>query len=210
MPVPALPAASVTPVFSRVTVVLLPFVALWAAVGVNRLAIAATRVARVPASWLFATGLVLACALALPRAYAFAHLTSGHAEAAQYVLTHGNGKQMVLGLPVEQYDLGSFEGTYPVPLSFDEMRKLHREAGVRLLVLDLRVHILEEWGHPLGPALRELENRFTPVATIPSTAGATLVLAGENAQARESLERTLRDPRSGQIRIYDLAAVFDR
>jgi hypothetical protein len=115
---------------------------------------------------------------------------------------------MVLGLPVEQYDLGSFEGTYPVPLTFDGVRKLYEEKGVRLLVLDLRVHILEEWGHPLGPALREFEMRTVPAAAIPSPAGATRVLAGENAQAKESLERTLRDPRSAQIRIYDLAAVF--
>lgn len=194
-----------SPVFSRMIVAILPFIALWGGVGVARLAdMGKVRLqVRYAGSVALAAGIALVLMIGLPRAWAVVHLKAGYQESARYVLMHG-GQQVTLGLPVEQYDLGSFQGTYPLPTSLDALHALHQDVGVKLLVLDHRVHILEEWGHPLGPVVREFERSHQPEAVIANPLAATLLIAAENAMSRDALARTLADPRSAQIRIYDL------
>jgi hypothetical protein len=195
-----------SPVFSRMVVVILPFVALWGGVGVVRLVeIVGSRFrGRFTGPVALAAGIVLVLMVGLPRAWAVANLQSGYAGAAKYVLEHGEGRQVALGVPAEQYYLGSFRGTHPLPTSLDALRSLYRETGVRLLVLDHRVHILEEWGHPLGLMVREFERSYRPIAVIANPLAVTLLIAAENAMSRDALDRTLRDPLSAEIRIYDL------
>ena len=194
-----------SPVFSRMIIAILPFIALWGGVGMARLVdMARVRLrVRFAGSVALAAGIALVLMIGLPRAWAVVHLKGGYEESARYVLAHG-GQQVTLGLPVEQYDLGSFRGTYPLPTSLEALRVLHQETGVRLLVLDHRVHILEEWGHPLGPMVREFERSHQPMAVISNPLAATLLIAAENAMSRDALARTLADPRSAEIRIYDL------
>lgn len=201
-------AGRTSPVFTRMTVAILPFVAIWAACGVTLLGNAFGRVARSTPAIVQVLVVVLIAAIGVPKAYALAHLQSGYAESAAYVLKYGGGKQVTLGLPLEQYYLGSFQGTYGLPISLDALRGQYARDGVRLLVLDHRVHILEEWGNPLGPYIRAIEDRVAPEATFPNPMAATMVVVAENAMSRQSLARSLADPRSGEIRIYDLSKVL--
>jgi len=198
-------------VFSRMIVTVLPFVALWAGVGLVKLARAAEQ--RWPdrrvAPMAVLAGIALIAAVGLPRAWAVAHLHAGYQEAAEYVREHGGGRQVSLGLPVDQYYLGSFQGTYSLPTTVEALRQLRNATGVHLLVLDHRVDILEEWGNPLGPSLREFEQGHRPLAVIPNPLATTLLIAAENAMSRTSLARTLNDPRSGEIRIYDVDAFLN-
>jgi hypothetical protein len=196
-----------SPVFSRMIVALLPFVALWAACGVALAANALARMLRSHPAIVQTAFAVLLAAMAIPKASSLAHLKSGYAESAEYVLKYGGGKELALGLPLEQYYLGSFQDAHSLPISIEEVQRLHRD-GVRLLVLDHRVHIIDEWGNPLGRFVRELENRVTPVATIPNPMARTMVVAAENAMSRGALDRSLADPRAGEIRIYDLSKVL--
>lgn len=197
-----------SPVFSRMIVALLPFVALWAACGAALAANAVARMLRSRPAIVQAAVVGLLAAIAIPKAYSLAHLKSGYAESAEYVLKYGGGKELALGLPLEQYYLGSFQNAHSLPISLEEVQRLHRDDGVRLLVLDHRVHIIDEWGNPLGRFVRELENRVTPVATIPNPMARTMVVAAENAMSRGALDRSLADPRAGEIRIYDLSKVL--
>lgn len=193
------------PMFSRMIVTILPFIALWGGVGVARL----EEILKSMIRWRLAgpvalsVGIALVLIIGLPRAWAVVHLKAGYEESARYVLAHG-GQQVTLGLPVEQYYLGSFNGTYPLPTSLGDLRAIRHETGVQLLVLDHRVHILEEWGHPLGPMVREFERFHRPITVIANPLAATLLIAAENAMSRDALARTLADPRSAEIRIYDL------
>ncbi|MBI4381934.1 MAG: glycosyltransferase family 39 protein [candidate division NC10 bacterium] len=199
-----------SPIFSRMTVAILPFVAIWAAVGlIQVLDVLRTRMAvplRVPA---FGVALLLVAALGAPRAWAVTTLRSGHEEQARYVLEHGDAQQVSGGFPVDQYYLGSFRGTYGLPLTLQGLRELHQKTGVRLLVLDYRVNVMEEWGNPLGPALREFERAAVPEAVIDNPIGAALVVVGEDAQSGQALARIFADPLSTQIRIYDLRKLLD-
>lgn len=194
-----------SPVFSRMIVTILPFVALWGGVGVVRLAesLGSQLRWRFATSVVMVTGIALVLVVGLPRAWAVAHLKAGYEKSARYVLAHG-GQQVTLGLPVDQYYLGSFHGTHALPTSVEALRALKNRTNVDLLVLDYRVNILEEWGHPLGPALREFERTHKPMAMIANPPDATLLLVAENAMSRDALARTLADPRTGQIRIYNL------
>jgi hypothetical protein len=195
-----------SPLFPRMIVTILPFVALWGGVGLVRLAEALRDWFRgwcaMPVA--LTAGIALVVVVGLPRAWAAANLRAGYEESARYVLEHG-GQQVTLGLPVDQYYLGSFRGTYPLPTSVEALQALKSSTDVRLLVLDHRVNILEEWGHPLGPILREFEQTHRPEAVIANPLAAALLIAAENAMSRGALARTLGDPHSGEIRIYDLA-----
>lgn len=195
-------------VFSRMIVTILPFIALWGGVGLARLAEILESQFRMRYKYVYhvAIAVVIAAVIMvqLPRAWAVANLRSGHEESARYVLRYGGGQQVTLGLPVDQYYLGSFSGTYSLPMSVQALRTLKANTGVRLLVLDYRVNVLEEWGHPLGPALREFEATHKPVAVVPNPQAATLLIAAENAMSRQALARTLNDPKSGEIRIYEI------
>ena len=203
-------AAFRTPVFPRMTVAFLPFVAIWAGVGiVQAVDLLRARGFRAPGAAALALALLVAV-VGVPRAWASATLQSGHEAQARYVREHGDGQQVSLGLPVDQYYLGAFQGTYSPPLTLEGLRELHERTGVRLLVLDYRVNVLEEWGHPLGPVLREFEHEAVPEAVIPNPIGAALVVVGEDAQSRRGLESIRADERSAQIRIYDLRALLDR
>lgn len=206
----ALGGAVRSPIFSRMTVAILPFLSIWAAVGlIQMLDVLRTRMAvplRVPA---FGVALLLVAVLSAPRTWAVTTLRSGHEEQARYVLEHGDAQQVSLGFPVDQYYLGSFRGTYGLPLTLQGLRELHQKTGVRLLVLDYRVNVLEEWGHPLGPALREFERGAVPEAVIDNPIGAALVVVGEDAQSRQALARVFADPLSTQIRIYDFRKLLD-
>lgn len=199
-----------SPIFSRMTVAILPFLAIWAAVGlIQVLDVLRTRMAipsRVPA---FGVALLLVAVLGAPRARAVTTLRSGHEEQGRYVLEHGDAQQVSLGFPVDQYYLGSFQGTYGLPLTLRGLRELHQKTGVRLLVLDYRVNVLEEWGHPLGPVLREFERGAVPEVVIDNPIGAALVVVGEDAQSRQALARIFADPLSTRIRIYDLRKLLD-
>ena len=199
-----------SPLFSRMVVTTLPFCALWAAVGTFRLAQIATALVRKP----YASPAVVSVAMAVvllvqfPRAWAVAHYRSGYPEAADYVRVNGGGQEISLGLPVEQYYLQSFSGALDLPTSLEELKTLRDQTGVRLLVLDYHVNVLEEWGHPLGPVLREWEKRYRPETVIANAMAATPLIAAEIALTRESLARTLQDPLTPTIRIYDLSDVL--
>lgn len=158
----------------------------------------------------FGVALLLVAVLGALRTWAITTLRSGHEEQARYVLEHGDAQQVSLGFPVDQYYLGSFQGTYGPPLTLQGLRELHQKTGVRLLVLDYRVNVLEEWGHPLGPALREFERGAVPEAVIDNPIGAALVVWW--ARIRRAGRRWLgfsADPLSTQIRIYDLRKLLD-
>jgi len=206
---------SLSPVFSRMTVVMLPFVALWAGVGAIRLA---TRFAELVGDRLVgyraapiavSAAMAVVTAVGIPRAWEVANLRSGYQEAAQYVLEHGGGQEVVLGLAVEQFYLGSFSNTYPLPNSLEALRELYRKTGVRLLVLDRSVHSIGEWGHSLvGPALRNMERAQPAEARFANPMATALVVAAEEAMGPQALAQILADPLSKEIRIYDLTKVL--
>jgi 4-amino-4-deoxy-L-arabinose transferase-like glycosyltransferase len=199
-----------SPVFSRMVVTMLPFCALWAAVGIVRLAQTAGALVKKP----YASPAVVSVAVAavlliqVPRAWAVAHYRSGYPEAAAYVKANGGGQEVTLGLPVEQYYLRSYSGVLGLPTSLEALKTLRDQTGVRLLVLDYRVNVLEEWGQPLGAVLREWERRYRPETVIANAMAATPLIAAEIAMTRESLARTLEDPLTPTIRIYDLTDVL--
>lgn len=198
------------PIFPRMTVAILPLLAIWAGVGlVQLLETLRTRLAVSLRGPVLTIGLLVIAVFGAPRAWALATLQSGHEDQARYVLEHGGAQQVSLMLPVDQYYLGSFEGTYAAPLTLQGLRELRQKTGVRLLVLDYRVNVLEEWGHPLGPALREFERVAVPEAVIENPIGAALVVVGEDAQSPQALDRIFADPLSTQIRIYDLRGLLD-
>lgn len=201
---------SPSPVFPRMTVVMLPFIALWAGAGVIRIAeivsdrLVGSRTAPIAA----AVAMTVVAAVGIPRAWEVANLRSGYQEAARYVLEHGGGQQVVLGQLIEQFYLGSFRDTYSLPTSIEDLRALHRRTGVRLLVLDRRVHIIDEWNHPLGPTMRDMEREQRPEARIANPMAMTMVVAAEEAMGRQALAQILADPLSKEIRIYDLTRVL--
>lgn len=201
---------SLSPVFPRMTVVMLPFIALWAGVGVTRIAeIVSDRLAgHHTAPIAAAVAMAAVAAVGIPRAWEVANLRSGYQEAARYVLEHGGGQQVVLGQLIEQFYLGSFRDTYSLPTSLEDLRALHRKTGVRLLVLDRRVHTIDEWSHPLGPTMRDLQRAQRPEATIANPMAVALVVAAEEAMGRQTLAQILADPLSKEIRIYDLTKVL--
>jgi 4-amino-4-deoxy-L-arabinose transferase-like glycosyltransferase len=205
---------SPSPVFSRMTVVMLPFVALWAGVGAIRLAdwvaeLVNDRLVGYPAVPIAAAvTMAVVAAVGIPRAWEVANLRSGYQEAAQYVLEHGGGQEVVLGLAVEQFYLGSFSNTYPLPNSLEALRELYRKTGVRLLVLDRRVHSVVEWGGPLDPAIRDIERTQSPEARFANPMATALVVAAEETMGPQALAEILADPFSKEIRIYDLTRVL--
>jgi hypothetical protein len=199
-----------TSVFPRMVVAILPFLAIWAGVGlvwvVEALCRKALTPARVPVFWIC---LVLVVVVGAPRTWAVATLQSGHEQQARYVLEHGGGQQVTLNLPVDQYYLGSFSRTYSLPLTLEELRTLHDRHGVRLMVLTYKVNDMEEWGHPLGPLLREFERTASPEAVIANPIGGALVVVGEDGMSPQALDRILTDPLSSKIRIYDLRNLLE-
>lgn len=199
-------------VFSRMIVTTLPFSALWAAAGISRLAQAAGALVKRPYAHPIVASVAVAAVLLfqVPRAWAVAHYRSGYPEAAAYVKAHGGGQEVALGLPVEQYYLRSFSGPSGLPTSLEELKALRDQIGVRLLVLDYRVNVLEEWGQPLGPVMRDWEKQYRPEAVIANSMAATPLVAAEIAMTRESLARTLADPLTPTIRIYDLSQLLPR
>lgn len=199
-----------TAVFPRMTVAILPFLAIWAGVGLVQVLDAFRRRSAIPASvTVFSVGLLLVVLVGVPRAWAVGHLQSGFKEQARYVREHTDGKEVTCQIPIDQYYLGSFEAVYPLPTSIEALRTLIQRTGVRLLVLDYRVNILSEWGQPLGPILREFERTTSPEVVIPNPIGSALVVVGEDAMSRQALARIFADPLSGQIRIYDLRKLFE-
>lgn len=199
-----------TVIFPRMTVAILPFLAIFAGVAlihaVEALNRKVTIPTRVPVFWI---GLLLVAMVGSPRAWTLATLQSGHEQQAQYVLEHGSGQQVGLGLPIEQYYLSSYQGTYTVPTTLEALYALYEKTGVRLLVLDYRVNVLEEWGVPLGSALRDFERTAHPEAVIPNAIGNQLVVVGEDAMSKQALARIFADPLSSTIRFYDLKQVFE-
>lgn len=197
-------------IFPRMIVAILPLIAIWAATGLTQLiAILQRRICIRATGPILAAGLIIVSLVGVPRAWVVTTLKSGHVWEARYVIKRGGGQEVGLVMPIEQYYLGSFGGTYGLPTSLEDLRVLKQKTGVRLLALDYRVNVLEEWGNPLGPTLRAFERQVQPEATIPHPAGTALVLVGEDSMTREALERVLSDPRSNQIRLYDLSQLLD-
>jgi len=199
-----------SPIFSRMAVVILPFIAIWAGVGIIQIADHVGRwVGRAEAAFVsMVGGMAVVIFSGLPGAWQVANLRSGYEEAAQYVLEYGGGQEVSLGAPLEQYYLGSFSANHPLPTSLDALETLRRETGVRLLALNYWVHILEEQRHPLWPLVQALEQQHRPEAVIANPIGAMLLIVADTAMSRQALTQTLSDPHSNEIRIYDLSQLL--
>lgn len=199
---------TLSPVFPRMTVMVLPFIALWAGVGTTYIVAVVSRHFGRPPRPILAAALVVVILLAIPGSWRVANLRNGFPDAAAIVRSHG-GKEVALGQPVEQYYLGSFDGVAPLPTSVEELQRLATAEGFGLIVIDQRVNVLADWQHPLAERVRRVEGSLKPIATIDNPAGREFLVNAENAISRRSLRSSLEDPRSGLIRIYDLPAFVE-